>query len=583
MRNRIFFLLLTCILFFVVNAQNTEVTVRVKFATEPTYASSSFAGLKYGKHCFYNIEVDDNSIYFKDLMNYFQGGLVSIDGQTYPGKFFTDGCGNNVPYKASIAINVRSHHNPPDQVDGDLIMETGNPNNIEISDLIRAVQTECYPAPHGYYHNMEGYYVKNNFTQSKNISECANYIWQKTQFMPRVFITPNADGGYNPYLETQGYFGNSSGNVTDGYPQSPTLANIWATGISDASEAGTGSFRAYLRDFLDSWTDQTELDKFKGYITALKNASTATTNKFRRIGTHGFGGSNWPNFKLFIEHIESTSQDAIWVTTLQEALEYLETKRKLIKSETLQGDELIIQLNYSDIPLVNVHRDISLQINSDVSIQSVTVTGAQRSTYNLNTGLINIFNKRTTGTTSVLPLKLVYFTSRKGNSGNVLQWQTTAEQQVQHFEIESSLDGVQFTKRGQLLAKAQPSNTYSFEDRQSVNQNGVYYRLKMVNVIGTYEYSKVILLKESTEVFSAIVAPNPVTGQINLLVESNKNQKATVTVLNEAGHAVLIQNLHLLKGSSIYSLSYLKLPKGYYNLKVLNSDGQTKTMKFISL
>jgi len=584
MFSRVFPSFLFCFLAFTVQAQNSQVIIHVKFASTPTTASSSFTGLKYGKQCFYNIEVDDNSVSFRDLMNYFQGGAVSADGQTYPGKFFTDGCGNNVPYTASVAINVRSHHWPPDQQDGMLIMESGNTNSIDLSDLSRAVQTDCYPAVHGYYHDMTGYYIQNNFTQSTNISECADYIFQKASFTPRVFITPNADTGYNKYLEAQGYFGNSSTGVTDGYPQSPTLENIWSTGLSDISEVGTGGFRTYIRDFLDNWTDQTSVDNLKATVTALKNASSVTINKFRRMGTHGFDASSWPYFKSFIEHIETTSQDAIWVTTLQEALEYLETKRKLIKTETLQGNELTITLDYTEIPLANLKRDITLQVNSNAAIESITVNGAQRSTYNIQTGLINVFNQRTaTVPLTVLPLKLISFSGTTENGYNQLQWQTASEQQIDHFEIERSFNGVQYTKLGQKNSKGQQSNTYSFIDNDMIHQDVIYYRLKIVDQDQKSQYSNVIRLTKSTSGFSATISPNPVHGQINLNIQSPDNEKATLIVFGATGQTVYTQSFQIYKANSHYILSNPILLKGNYTLKIIKQNGQSNTAKFIVL
>lgn len=368
----------------------SDVTITVTFASTPASASSSYADLKYNKQSVFNLEFDDAPVQFMYLIPYLQGGVSGEDGVTYPGKFFTDGCGNNKPWTAGVGINVKSNFN-------DTLILSGGTKMTE-SDLNTVLAANCLPENHGYYHNNDaGYYITNGMTLSTNISMCTSYILTKCGFKPRVFITPNNDAGYNVNLVSQGYMANSSQGVTDGYPQSPVESDLWSTHVADTSEI-SASFRAHLRGFLDDWNNTTETNNMKSYVDNLKNLSSSTVHKLYRVGSHGHNSSNWANFKAFLTYVETVSSDTIWVTTLQELLEYFEVKRQLIKSETLSGNTLTINLSYANISVDNRYRDITLLINSATAISSISVTGSMdSSSYNTSTKLINVFKKKTTG------------------------------------------------------------------------------------------------------------------------------------------------------------------------------------------
>ena len=363
-----------------------NVVITVKFASTPTVASSAYTTLKYDKASSLHLEYDDVPNLFLDLIAYMQGGVAPIDGVNYPGRFFTDGCGNLKPWTASVAVNVKSNFN-----DNFII---GSSGKLTAADLVTCVSKNCLPAPHGYYHNYDnGYYTTNGFTKAKNIGECRNYIYDQTGFNPRVWITPNNDAGYNVEAELQNMMGNSSQGTTDGYPQSPTEADIFSIRVADSTEID-GGFRAYLRAFLDDWNNTTETNNLKTRIDNLISLSVGGVHKFARIGTHGHNVSNWASFKSFLDYVHAQSNDSIWVTTLQEFLEYFEMKRELIKEESLVGDTLTIKLNYTNIPADNLFRDITLKVTSDAAVSSITVTGAESSSHNTSTKLINVFNKK---------------------------------------------------------------------------------------------------------------------------------------------------------------------------------------------
>ncbi len=205
-----------------------------------------------------------------------------------------------------------------------------------------------------------------------------------------MWVTPSNNTGYNPYVEQQGYLAATSQGVTDGYTSHPV--NMWTDHLADISKLDA-SFNVFLRDFTDDWANTTITNQLKSFVTGLKNKSSSSVHKLYRLGTHSYNSGNWSGFKSFIDHLDSVSNDAIWVTSLQELLEYLEVKRLVAKTETLNGNVLTINLDLSKIPASNRFRDMSLLINGSAGISAVTVSGADNFSYN-ESGLINVLKKK---------------------------------------------------------------------------------------------------------------------------------------------------------------------------------------------
>lgn len=367
---------------------DTKITITLS-APDPT-ATTIFEPLKEGKKGVFMMDHDDLPGIFKSVVAYLTGGVAPIDGITYPGKFSSDGCGNfNRAYTAAVGVNVKSGYNDS--------FSPGSGGRLAAADLDLCVAKKCYPVPHGYYHDFSfdpaNFYTINGFNPSKNVSECVKYIWAETGYVPRYFISPNGepnDPDYNPEAEKQGLLGNSSENITDGYHFFPNGIHQWGDRLGIVSEVDA-TFWAYLRDFTDQWSTPSVVDGFKQKIVGLKNFS-ATTPAFYRMGTHGPG--DWAAWKGLIDYVETVSQDTLWVTTLNEFLEYLETKRNVVKQETLSGNVLTVTLNYSNIPVNNRCRDLSLLVNTTSAITSIVVSNADGSSSSLTNKRINVYNEK---------------------------------------------------------------------------------------------------------------------------------------------------------------------------------------------
>ncbi|MGZ5221567.1 MAG: hypothetical protein ACXWC7_15875, partial [Chitinophagaceae bacterium] len=72
------------------------------------------------------------------------------------------------------------------------------------------------------------------------------------------------------------------------------------------------------------------------------------------------------------------------------------------------------------------------------------------------------------------------------------------EQNLRQYEVESSIDSVNFMTKEIMIAKNQATgNDYSF-DENIIGIQKIFYRLRMTNKDGKWDYSKTIALENKS-------------------------------------------------------------------------------------
>jgi Zn-dependent metalloprotease len=141
--------------------------------------------------------------------------------------------------------------------------------------------------------------------------------------------------------------------------------------------------------------------------------------------------------------------------------------------------------------------------------------------------------------TGPLPLQLLGFTARQSGTSALLQWQTTAEINTSHFEIQRSTDGRQFTTMATVQA-AGNSNTqknYQLNDVAPVNGKN-YYRLKMVDLDGKNSYSPVRMINFNSGGMVINIYPNPAKDILN--IETNfAHQQLQISITDITGRTMM--------------------------------------------
>lgn len=132
---------------------------------------------------------------------------------------------------------------------------------------------------------------------------------------------------------------------------------------------------------------------------------------------------------------------------------------------------------------------------------------------------------------AVLPVKLANFQGNVSNYTAKISWQSNSEINFNRYELEKSTDAVNYALIASISA-AGSNNHYL----KSVPQKEpkVYYRLKLIDNSGKYDYSKTILLKQGDQQDNALY-PNPASDFIH--IQASKGGQ--LFIYNAAGQLVV--------------------------------------------
>lgn len=158
-----------------------------------------------------------------------------------------------------------------------------------------------------------------------------------------------------------------------------------------------------------------------------------------------------------------------------------------------------------------------------------------------------------------LPIELTSFIGHHRNDRNELAWSTASEHQNWKFEVEKSMDGVQFHQIGVVPGHGNTDNAndYAFSD-VGVSTGINYYRLRQVDQDGKGTYSKIISLRADQPAFT--VWPNPATDVLSLT-----NDPGVFDIINAWGQKMNCSSV----GPN--QISVRNLPDGVYVVRTKDS------------
>jgi hypothetical protein len=140
-----------------------------------------------------------------------------------------------------------------------------------------------------------------------------------------------------------------------------------------------------------------------------------------------------------------------------------------------------------------------------------------------------------------LPVALTQFTAMAQGSTTVrLAWATASEKNSLAFEVERSTDGAAFAKIGTVAAAGTTAAAHSYGLLDAALPAGarvLYYRLKLVDLDGTFSYSPVRTIALAGAGVGLSLFPNPAHGGATTLTGGAAGQ--AVQVVDAVGRLVL--------------------------------------------
>ena len=336
-------------------------SIVVTFESAPTGLSVNKASLKYNKDFALSYHIEDGSKdVFTHALPYLNGGV--IDNTTYPGIYFTDGCGNDIPFKMSTSL---FSFNDAQNTD---LHDPAGANTA--THLTWTEITQLYQAGWGIYN--QGLTSSNTGNQDYLIGRNHSYIKLNTQdattngIDPKIFVNPQGDISFSSPAFDQGYI-------------AAFRPYTYGVDYLDVSIPNTITDIDSLKMGRTNLINPVSLAKLADSLNANSDAYTKQwSSAYNKSITGATGGYSFTIFKFYMDYIATqygkSGADNIWMTSEEEVLEYM-TLNKLIGVNTeILGNQLLITFT-GDLPSDFRHYALSLVIENDKNITDITING----------------------------------------------------------------------------------------------------------------------------------------------------------------------------------------------------------------
>jgi hypothetical protein len=171
---------------------------------------------------------------------------------------------------------------------------------------------------------------------------------------------------------------------------------------------------------------------------------------------------------------------------------------------------------------------------------------------------------------SPLPIQLISFDAVCQNYQPVIQWSTATETNNDHFTVDKTLDGINYTTiavvKGAINSTTQ--RNYMVIDTTGNDAAGItYYRLSQTDLDGT-----------TTPIQNAVYVPCSGTESIeaygygataNVRINTDSSSDYSLSLTNILGQTVSQQNVHAVPGMNIFKL-YPQVSSGIYVIRVVS-------------
>ena len=166
-----------------------------------------------------------------------------------------------------------------------------------------------------------------------------------------------------------------------------------------------------------------------------------------------------------------------------------------------------------------------------------------------------------------LPVELLSFTAEAKENIVVLNWTTASEINNDYFEIQKSLDGINFESFAKVKGSGFSNQILNYSQIDSKPYIGTsYYRLKQVDFDGTYSYSQINAVNFRQNISNVSFFPNPTNGTITIS-NLNENEFYTLQIFDVTGKLIDFKSVDK---NSANNINLSTLSSGFYTIQLFS-------------
>lgn len=192
----------------------------------------------------------------------------------------------------------------------------------------------------------------------------------------------------------------------------------------------------------------------------------------------------------------------------------------------------------------------------------------------------------TTDCEAFLPVDCIDFAAAVKTDNSVeLYWITAQEINNSGFEVQRSTDGRRFETIAWIDGTGTTSETqkYTYIDRRTEGFTEAYYRIKQIDFDGTAAFACDIQAVNFRHIGDGPlqVFPNPAGELIQVRWFGQKTGTTILRLFDQSGRLVIDREWSSLEGNNQRELPVKDLPKGIYELQLVNGNGQMQATRVV--
>ena len=184
----------------------------------------------------------------------------------------------------------------------------------------------------------------------------------------------------------------------------------------------------------------------------------------------------------------------------------------------------------------------------------------------------------------LLPVSITGLAVNYNDGKTNLIWTSLQEQNLGGYEVQRSLDGINFEVAGFVKANNLISvQQYKFTDNVAVfTSKYVFYRIRIVDTDQSMKLTNTVSVKITDWAKNEmIISPNPSSTNAQVKLKMSKAAMGDITVFDATGKVVLKQQASLLAGNNTIVINNItKLSEGYYTVRLI-ANNETFSSKLL--
>lgn len=185
----------------------------------------------------------------------------------------------------------------------------------------------------------------------------------------------------------------------------------------------------------------------------------------------------------------------------------------------------------------------------------------------------------TIATTSVastpLPVELIDFNAFHESNKVQIDWRTASEKNTENYFIERSKDGINFESISSVKAAGNSNSIIEYTETDFNPIAGIsYYRLKQVDINGTFTYSSIVPVNYKINKNKLRIYPNPSIGEFNIELSEFDASEVLVVIKDITGKEVYSKVAISQEGKNLIAIDpeHKLAPGAYFVIASSNND-----------